>query len=76
MLLPHIELIKRMRADRDGLVSYHGGLIMDKLDKLMSEQGMQKKEETVVRDEWDEEVPAPTPRTAAGPGASTGGITV
>jgi len=76
VLLPHIELIKRMRADRDGLVSYHGGLIMDKLDKLMSEQGMQKKEETVVRDEWDEEVPAPTPRTAAGPGASTGGITV
>ena len=76
VLLPHIELIKRMRADRDGLVSYHGGLIMDKLDKLMSEQGIQKKEETVERDEWDEEVPAPTPRTAAGPGASTGGITV
>jgi HEAT repeat protein len=49
VLLPHVELIKRMRADRDGLVSYHGGLIMDKLDKLMSEQGMQQKEETAER---------------------------
>src|SRR3989442_1502439 len=37
VLLPHIELIKRMKSDRDGLVSYHGGLILDKLDKLMSE---------------------------------------
>jgi len=76
VLLPHIELIKRMKSDRDGLVSYHGGLILDKLDKLMSEQGIQKKEETVERDEWDEEVPAPAPRTAAGPGAPTGGVTV
>src|SRR3989442_251830 len=76
VLLPHIELIKRMKSDRDGLVSYHGGLILDKLDKLMSEQGIQKKEETVERDEWDEEGPAPAPRTAAGPGAPTGGCIV
>jgi HEAT repeat protein len=76
VLLPHIELITRMKSDRDGLVSYHGGLILDKLEKLMSEQGMQKKEETVERDEWDEEVPAPAPRTAAGPGAPKGGIIV
>ena len=76
VLLPHIELIKRMKSDRDGLVSYHGGLILDKLDKLMSEQGIQKKEETVERDEWDEEVPAPAPRPPAGPGAPKGGIII
>jgi HEAT repeat protein len=76
VLVPHIELIKRMRADRDGLVSYHGGLILEKLDKLMSEQGIEKKEDTVLRDEWDEEVPAPAPRAAAGPGAPKGDITV
>src|SRR3989441_12187730 len=55
-LLPHIELIKRMKSDRDGLVSYHGGVILDKLDKLMSEQGVQQKEEKVERDEWGEEI--------------------
>ena len=76
VLLPHIELIKRMKSDRDGLVSYHGGLILDKLDKLMSEQGIQKKEETVERDEWDEEVPTPAPRPPAGPGAPKGGIII
>src|SRR5207249_6522178 len=76
VLLPHIELIKRMKSDRDGLVSYHGGLILDKVDKLMSEQGRQKKEETVERDEWDEEVPAPAPRPAAGPGSAEGGNTI
>ena len=76
VLLPHIELIKRMKSDRDGLVSYHGGLILDKLDKLMSEQGMQQKEETVERDEWDEEVPTPAPRPPAGPGAPKGGIII
>ena len=57
-------------------MSYHGGLIMDKLDKLMSEQGMQQKEQTVEHDEWDEEIPAPTPRTAAEPDTPKGGITV
>src|SRR2546427_7925811 len=61
VLLPHIELIKRMKSDRDGLVSYHGGVILDKVDKLMSEQGVQKKKEKVGGGEWDGEGAAPAP---------------
>src|SRR2546427_11839209 len=73
VLLPHIELIKRMKSDRDGLVSYHGGLILDKLDKLMSEQGVQQKEKKVEREEGGEEGAAPAPPPAAGPGGAGGG---
>jgi HEAT repeat protein len=50
VLLPHIPLIQTMKSDRDGLVSYLGGLMLDKLEK---QTGQATKEE----DPWDEEVP-------------------
>lgn len=50
VLLPHIPLIQTMKSDRDGLVSYLGGLMLDKLEK---QTGQAPKEE----DPWDEEVP-------------------
>jgi HEAT repeat protein len=75
VLVPHLELIKQMKADRDGLVSYHGGLMLDKLAKLLEEQGGKQVEEK-ERDEWDEEIPAPAPKAAGGTGGSGGGITV
>jgi len=31
VLRPHIELLKQMKKDRDGLVSYNSGIILDKL---------------------------------------------
>jgi HEAT repeat protein len=65
VLVPHLELIQRMKADRDGLVSYHGGLMLDKLDKLLQEQGG-KQAAGQGHDEWDEEVPAPAPKSAGG----------
>ena len=50
VLLPHVKLIQTMKTDRDGLVSYLGGLMLDKLEKLTGET---QKEE----DPWDEEAP-------------------
>ena len=47
VLFPHIKLIQTMKSDRDGLVSYLGGLMLDKLEKLTGET---QKEE----DPWDE----------------------
>ncbi len=69
VLVPHLELIQRMKTDRDGLVSYHGGLMLDKLEKLLEEQGGKQATEKEY-DEWDEEVPAPK---AGGTGGQTGG---
>ena len=71
VLVPHLELIKKMKGDRDGLVSYHGGLMLDKLAKLLEEQGGKQVEEK-ERDEWDEEIPAPTPKAVSGTGGSGG----
>jgi HEAT repeat protein len=47
VLVPHVKLIQTMKSDRDGLVSYLGGLMLDKLEKLTGEA---QKEE----DPWDE----------------------
>ncbi len=74
VLVPHLELIQRMKTDRDGLVSYHGGLMLDKLAKLLEEQGGKKAAEKEY-DEWDEEVPAPAPKAAGGTGGQQGGRT-
>jgi HEAT repeat protein len=51
VLLPHAKLIQTMKADRDGLVSYLGGLMLDKLEKLTG--AVQKEEE----DPWGEDAP-------------------
>jgi HEAT repeat protein len=48
VLVPYITLIQTMKSDRDGLVSYLGGLMLDKLEKLTG--AAQKAEE----DPWDE----------------------
>jgi HEAT repeat protein len=74
VLVPHLELIQRMKTDRDGLVSYHGGLMLDKLEKLLAEQGGKPAAEKEY-DEWDEEVPAPAPKAAGGTGGPQGGRT-
>jgi hypothetical protein len=47
--------------------------MLDKLAKLLEEQGGKQVEEK-ERDEWDEEIPAPTPKAAGGTGGSGGGI--
>jgi HEAT repeat protein len=61
VLVPHVPLIQTMKSDRDGLVSYLGGLMLDKLEKLT---GQIQKEE----DPWEEEVPvAKQPATGAPP---------
>ncbi len=73
VLVPHLALIKQMKTDRDGLVSYHGGLMLDKLAKLLEEQGGKQAEEK-ERDEWDEEIPAPAPKAAEGRAVPEGGI--
>ena len=57
VLLPHVKLIQTMKTDRDGLVSYLGGLMLDKLEKLTGEA---QKEE----DPWDEEAPVAKQPTA------------
>lgn len=74
VLVPHLDLIQRMKTDRDGLVSYHGGLMLDKLAKLLEEEGGTKAAEKEY-DEWDEEVPAPAPKAAGGAGGPPGGRT-
>ncbi|OGW94567.1 MAG: hypothetical protein A3K11_07975 [Nitrospirae bacterium RIFCSPLOWO2_12_FULL_63_8] len=67
VLVPHLELIQRMKTDRDGLVSYHGGLMLDKLAKLLEEESGKLAVEKEY-DEWDEEVQAPAPKAAGGAG--------
>ena len=32
VLRPHAELFKRLKTDRDGLISYNSGVILDKLE--------------------------------------------
>jgi HEAT repeat protein len=59
VLLPHVKLIQTMKADRDGLVSYLGGLMLDKLEKLTGET-------TVEEDPWDEEAPVSKPQKTGG----------
>lgn len=73
VLVPHLELIQRMKTDRDGLVSYHGGLMLDKLAKLLEEEGGKPAAEKEY-DEWDVEVPAPAPKAAGGAGGQPGGV--
>jgi HEAT repeat protein len=60
VLMPHVKLIQTMKSDRDGLVSYLGGLMLDKLEKLTGET---PKEE----DPWDEEVPVKQPAAGGKP---------
>jgi HEAT repeat protein len=60
VLLPHVKLIQTMKSDRDGLVSYLGGLMLDKLEKI----GGEKQKED---DPWDEEAPLPKQPTGATP---------
>jgi HEAT repeat protein len=60
VLLPHAKLIQTMKTDRDGLVSYLGGLMLDKLEKLTGEA---QKEE----DPWDEEAPVAKQPTGGTP---------
>ena len=71
VLVPHLDLIQRMKTDRDGLVSYHGGLMLDKLEKLLAEQGGKPKAEKEY-DEWDEEVHVPAPKATGGAGEPQG----
>ena len=59
VLLPHVKLIQTMKSDRDGLVSYLGGLMLDKLEKLTGE--VQKEE-----DPWDDEAPVTKPQATGG----------
>ena len=59
--MPHVKLIQTMKSDRDGLVSYLGGLMLDKLEKITGEVPVEKE-----YDEWDEEVPAAKPQTPGG----------
>src|SRR2546422_11218823 len=63
VLLPHIELIKRMKSDRDGLVSYHGGVVFQKIAQLLGEGGVAEEEEKGGGGGGGEEVRGP----AAGP---------
>lgn len=32
VLRPHVEIFKKMKSDRDGLVAYNSGIILDKLE--------------------------------------------
>jgi len=57
VLVPHISLIQTMKSDRDGLVSYLGGLMLDKLEKMTGQS--QKEEE----DPWGEDAPVVKPAT-------------
>lgn len=59
VLLPHVKLIQTMKSDRDGLVSYLGGLMLDKLEKLTGD--VQKEESP-----WDEEAPVIRPQEKGG----------
>src|SRR3989449_11642614 len=65
VLLPHIDLITRMKSDRDALVSYHGGWILDKCGKQLLERRVQKKEERVESDAGDGTEAGPSPRYRA-----------
>jgi HEAT repeat protein len=38
VLRPHVELFERLKTDRDGLVAYNSGLIVDKLNALAEAQ--------------------------------------
>lgn len=60
VLVPYLKLLQTMKSDRDGLVSYLGGLMLDKLEKLT---GATPAAET---DPWDEEAPVPKPQAAEG----------
>ena len=61
VLVPHLQLIQTMKSDRDGLVSYLGGLMLDKLEKLSG--GLQKEEE----DPWGEDAPVAKQPATGGP---------
>ena len=60
VLLPYLRLIQTMKTDRDGLVSYLGGLMLDKLEKLKAEQSVSSEPKEV--DDWDNEVPVSDPQ--------------
>ncbi|NIO11278.1 MAG: hypothetical protein GTO40_25990, partial [Deltaproteobacteria bacterium] len=47
VLRPHVEIFKKMKTDRDGLVAYNSGVILDKLqaaDAQMDETAWAGKE--------------------------------
>ncbi len=44
VLRPQLELFERLKSDRDGLVSYNSGLIVDKLTALAEAQAVQAQE--------------------------------
>ncbi len=64
VLLPHGKLIQTMKSDRDGLVSYLGGLMLDKLEKLQAEEHPAASK--VEDDDWDSEVSVTNPQAAKG----------
>lgn len=40
VLRPHVELFKRLKTDRDGLISYNSGVILDKLEAAAAQMKM------------------------------------
>ncbi len=60
VLVPYLKLLQTMKSDRDGLVSYLGGLMLDKLEKLTGAT------QAVEADPWDDEAPVPKPQAAGG----------
>lgn len=40
VLRPHMELFARLKTDRDGLISYNSGVILDKLEAAAAQMGM------------------------------------
>lgn len=60
VLVPYLKLLQTMKSDRDGLVSYLGGLMLDKLEKLTGAT------QAVEADPWDDEAPVPKAQAAEG----------
>ncbi|HKW85469.1 MAG TPA: HEAT repeat domain-containing protein [Nitrospiraceae bacterium] len=46
VLRPHLELFERLKTDRDGLVSYNAGMIVDKLAAAQATQGSEQERQS------------------------------